>query len=1152
MKNRNNGIKRAAVILLSAALLFANIPARAVFAADIKPAKGTDSRRAVGEPVFPITDAYDFLEFAQLCKNDLYSYGKIFTLETDLDLTGTGLECVPYFAGTLEGNGHTISNLKLSRKGSDYGLFRYIGKSGTVRNLTVTGEISMDGTGENIGGIAGVNFGIIDGCTFNGTVSGKASTGGIAGYNKADGIIMSCTATGVVTATNSTGGICGTNKGIIQQCTNRSTINAEDLKTTLDLNGVDLGTLNVTQNVVTRNHTGGIAGTSSGTIASCSNMGNIGFAHVGYNVGGIAGRQSGTLVGCTNGGTVLGRKDVGGIAGQAEPFRESEYLSDHLEKLRDDFSGINHLVIQMSDALSTTSSETKDYTQALQRQYEDTISSLNDEVNALKDTVSENNANTRDYINRISEAISSLGSLGNDTVKRVTDSIQSNAQNAVNKVKDKIDKIIDKATETESTEEETESSGPQQEETESSGSREEDSGSSSEESGEEPESSSSVKEDTSDDGSVKDESGPEKDSAGDDRNENSYAPEEREQEPADDAAEKVTREENGKEVSSRYFGFDQVKQKDGEEEKEEFTLPIELPTEFPTLPTETPDLPDKGEIESKVDEILHDDPIQMEHDGEIDKNLDRMHGELTSISDNIRNLESTLSGTGESLTNTASNISGELTDQSRESGNTIDSMTESIDSGIQSVTGKLNAIMNTSQRMTDTVSADIDILMGNGNALLDISSEKVTDKTLGVISGCVNRGTIEADINVGGIAGMMNVEYDIDPELDLDLEKFTDVAVRSTTNDVLLHCINYGGVSAKKNNCGGIAGCSELGLIHDCENYGAVMSAGGSRIGGIAGMSASRINESSAFCNLEGKTSLGGIAGEGFDISGCRAMCSITCENGEKTGSIAGYVDPEATVAANFFVSDIWGGVDNINYIGKAEACSYDQMMRQDGIPDGFHMVTVTFEKDGNAAGTLRIPYGGTVMKKDVPKIPAAEDCYLKWDIDFPVEDVRENIRITAEDIRWTKSLAAGAATENGKSDFLVEGDFYEDSVLNVRKTEAPQNGSMIACYAYGWSIDNRPEERAEYLLHFRIPDETESIEVLTQRDGKWEKAEIQEDGSYVTVLVPYGAKFAVYAAERGSIFWYLAAGGAAAVLLIFGAWKKKKERKCMKKGNSA
>lgn len=1143
--------KRAAVCCLAGILLMTQIPGSVVSAAG----EAFGTKPADSEEIMTISDVEDFLKFADLCRNDLYSYGKVFSLENDIDLTGADFECVAYFTGTFEGNGHTVSNLRIARKGSDYGFFRYLGKTAQVRDLTVTGEVNLEGSGENAGGIAGVNFGTIDGCAFHGSISGKTGAGGIVGYNKADGMILSCSVTGAVEATDRTGGICGENKGIIQQCVNRSTVNGEDLKTTLDLNGVDLGTLNLTQNVVTRNDSGGIAGISSGTISGCDNRGNIGFAHVGYNVGGIVGRQSGTLIDCTNSGKVWGRKDVGGIVGQAEPYRESEYLSDHLEKVKDDFSKINNLVVQISNALSATSSDTKNYTQALQQQYEDTVSSLNDEVNALKNTISQNNANTREYINSISDAISSLGNLGNDTVKKMTDSIRSNAQNAVDKIKDKIEDLKEKEetkTEEESSSSAQESSDSEEEsKTESSGSEEGSSeSSSSEESGEDEDDShqrESGKDEDSSDESDRAESGSAQESDSDEKNQKDAGSQEEEQsrEPADAAAENLTYEEG--EALGRYFTQEHVG-REKKEEEDSFTLPIELPTELPTdlpveIPTKHPELPDKDEIESKVDELL-EDPVKFEHDEEIDKNLDRMHRELTSISENIRNLEDTVTGTGESLTNTAGNISGELTDRSKASGDTVDSMTDSIDNGIQSMTGNLNNIMNTSRRITDFVSEDIDILMGNGNALLDISSEKVTDKTLGVVSGCVNRGSVWADINVGGITGIMNVEYDLDPELDLDLAKVTDVTVRSTTNDVLIHCKNYGAVNAKKNNCGGIAGYEELGLIHDCENYGEVVSESGSRLGGVAGLSESRINQSYAFCNLEGRASVGGIAGEGYDISGCRAMCNLTCADGEKAGSIAGWVEEQAALSDNFFVYDGWDGVDNISYIGKAESCTYEEMMQTAGIPDGFSTVTVTFEKEGTGAGTVRIPYGGTVTEKEIPRIPASEDCYLKWDREFPIEDVKSNLIITAEDVRFTKSLAYPACYEEGKADFLVEGDFYEDSRIDAQEAEIPPKEGMTAAYAYTWSLEHVPEEKGDYLLHFRIPEKAAETQVWFVKDGSWEKAVLQQDGSYVTAALPYGAQFAVYGKEKGTASLYLACGaGAAAVLLLFLVKRRNRKR---------
>ena len=66
--------------------------------------------------------------------------------------------------------------------------------------------------------------------------------------------------------------------------------------------------------------TGGIAGYSMGSIVKCTNKATVGYAHSGYNVGGIAGRQCGLIDSSENRGNVYGKKDVGGITGQMEPY----------------------------------------------------------------------------------------------------------------------------------------------------------------------------------------------------------------------------------------------------------------------------------------------------------------------------------------------------------------------------------------------------------------------------------------------------------------------------------------------------------------------------------------------------------------------------------------------------------------------------------------------------------------------------------------------------------------------------------------------------------------------------------------------------------------------------------------------------------------
>ena len=989
--------------------------------------------------------------------------------------------------------------------------------------MTVSGSVKVTGSAENVGGVVGTNYGILENCSFEGIVTGNTNVGGIVGENRADGIVLTCYDKGTIVGTNEVGGICGMNRGILQNCENEGKINDEDLKTTLDLNGIDIGTLNLTQNVVTRNDAGGIAGRSSGTVAGCTNKGEIGYAHIGYNVGGVIGRQSGTVINCKNMGHVMGRKDVGGIIGQAEPYRESEYLSDHLEKVRDDFSEINHLMGQMSDAMRSVSSDTRGYVQTLQQQYEDTMGNLDSEINSMKSTVTGNNAAMTAYMDSLSSALNNLGEIGNDTISRMMESIRQNTENAANNINGKLNDMKDILTESSS---------------ESSSASESDGESASESSS--PEESSSQESSSLQESPAESEQ-PSSSENGDTQNQSSNN-EEAAAIPADDAAEYLAA---GDDEADGYawFARDSVSRESSEESSSGWEFPSEWPSELPsTLPSELPSesisIPSQSEVESKADaitDILKKDPIKVNHDEKIDDNLNQMKGEISSASDNIKNLQSTLTGTGDSLTNTMSNISGELTDQSKASGDTIDSMTDSVDGGIQSITSDLDRILNTSSRITDIISDDVNVLLGNGSAIDDVSGKALTERTLGVVSGCSNHGKIEGDINAGGIAGIMNTEYDVDPEVDMDLTELTDVEVRSTTNDVLIHCINYGTVAGKKRNSGGIAGSEELGLIHTCENYGTVQLESGNGLGGIAGYSASRVNQSYALCNLKGDNKIGGITGEGYDISNCLAMVTISGNRTEKIGSIAGCINEDGTLENNYFVSDLWGGVDQINYIGKAQRCTYEELMQMETVPAGFTQVTVTFEQDDEVLATLQIPYDGTVTEEEVPDIEPDEDCYISWDRKFPLTHVTANVTVTAESKRFTKSLAWFSATNQLKPDFLVEGDFYDTSVLSAESVQADRISDGDPAYAYIWNIDNIPEQKEEYVLHLRIPDGADSAVVRIQTENKWEKADTEEDGSYVTVSVPYGTAFAVYSVQDNSVpIWLILAIAAAAVLATF------------------
>lgn len=166
-------------------------------------------------------------------------------LDNDIDLgneqwTPIGKNATYPFAGTFDGQGHKIANLKV--EGSSYlGLFGYIGTGGEVTNITIENG-SISGTDINVGGIAGYNSGIISKCvnkatvssTKNNTSSSYGLVGGITAYCAGGASISNCANFGDISGTNGygAGGIVGNayggynNKAVITNVYNNGSIYA--------------------------------------------------------------------------------------------------------------------------------------------------------------------------------------------------------------------------------------------------------------------------------------------------------------------------------------------------------------------------------------------------------------------------------------------------------------------------------------------------------------------------------------------------------------------------------------------------------------------------------------------------------------------------------------------------------------------------------------------------------------------------------------------------------------------------------------------------------------------------------------------------------------------------------------------------------------
>ena len=224
-----------------------------------------------------------------------------------------------------------------------------LGKDGVIKNLTVQGSVTPNGDKRLVGGIVGDNYGLIENCSFIGTIMGKTDVGGIAGINRISGTIKGCSASGEVIGESRTGGLAGSNAGLISSSVNSAKINTISVTPKLSLDEINISlTLDISKlpslNNSTMTDTGGIAGYSTGIIMGCTNNGRVGYPHIGYNAGGIAGRSSGHLTGNRNNAEIYGRKDVGGIVGQMEPYINYTLSEDLLASLKVELDELSALV----------------------------------------------------------------------------------------------------------------------------------------------------------------------------------------------------------------------------------------------------------------------------------------------------------------------------------------------------------------------------------------------------------------------------------------------------------------------------------------------------------------------------------------------------------------------------------------------------------------------------------------------------------------------------------------------------------------------------------------------------------------------------------------------------------------------------------------
>ena len=137
------------------------------------------------------------------------------TLDKNIDLTGKawtpiGTDYDNSYKGTFDGGGHTITGLTFTTNDEFAGLFGWLNRAGTVKNVVMEGvQITRNQIyGGSIGGVVGSSWGTIENCSVSGSVSGTVYVGGVVGV-QIGGSITGCSSSATVKGTVDVGGVAG-------------------------------------------------------------------------------------------------------------------------------------------------------------------------------------------------------------------------------------------------------------------------------------------------------------------------------------------------------------------------------------------------------------------------------------------------------------------------------------------------------------------------------------------------------------------------------------------------------------------------------------------------------------------------------------------------------------------------------------------------------------------------------------------------------------------------------------------------------------------------------------------------------------------------------------------------------------------------------
>lgn len=1121
-----------------------------------------------------ISSAEELMDFARNCSLDTWSQGKTVRLTADINLSGQDFIPIPTFGGTFLGNGHTITGLRISASGSNMGLFRYLQAGAVVQDLHVSGSVIPGGSRSTVGGIAGSNAGAIRSCSFQGSVKGGTAVGGIAGRNEETGEIAGCSVSGSVLGQNSTGGVAGRNLGLLLKCESAASVNTNDPDTSDGLESlVSGGTLEaltapggdeLDSFLDSHTDTGGIAGYSSGVVQSCVNSGTVGYPHVGYNVGGVAGRQTGYLAGCSNSGEIYGRKDVGGIVGQAEPYVALNPASGTLERLRKELDTLDSLISRAMDHAENSGDDISAR-----------LTSIGDCTTAARDSSKILLDHTSDFIDGNIDSLNSLGASVTDALDGLEPALED-LTTAAGRMEDLSDRLADALNALDGAigGEATADAETALEALRLAGGAMQDAVQSLRGAVDALQQAVIVKDEAAASDALSGLSnaveslGASLSGAGD-----ALASLRKALDGAVPGDGSVMAALEGLSGALADMGtslasagkalvllshstevdwnkLQEVLPSLGDALQDLKSAAGHLTASMADLQAALKDMDGlSGKLDNALEKFSDTASLASGLSRKLKSAFETLHGVAADLADDgpieLIPLGQEVRDAGDDLFGSLSNLSDEmelLQSAVRDAGDTLSADLRAVNSQLNTV---FSVVLDALEEVQDGTDGEREIIE-------DTSDEDIAATRQGKVTDCRNTGAVDGDRNVGGVVGAMSIEYDLDPEDDVVRFSFGSTY---ETKAVLQNSVNHGAVTAKKDCAGGIVGNMGLGTTLDCQNYGDVTSSSGSYVGGIAGQADTMIRNSYAKCVLSGADYVGGIAGWASHLANCYAIVNIP-EGTEYVGAIAGSADlTDGTLRNNYFVDTGTAGIDRISYAGIAEPIAFEALRQLPSVPTEFVSFTLTLSAGGEQVSQIPFYYGDDLSLVKLPEVPVSEGFYGEWPA-FDTSGLNSDITLEAVYTPWV-TLVASAEQDGKLALALAEGQFTEDAVLEAAdSTHTPPAAAKEGQQMDIWDITLSGTDLTDAdTVPLRLLNRGGGRAIVYQLvDGQWQTIDAVSNGHYLLLTMTGTAGTFCVRSTQVNLLWLalLLAAAAAAILLAVLVRKRIQKKRAAKKTAAA